>query len=382
MDFDLTDEQRLLKESVDRLITDRYSFEQRKKYLTEPNGWSLGLWSQYAELGLLGLPFPEALGGFSGGPVEIMIVMEAFGRGLIQEPYFATVILGGGLIRHLGSQAQQAELIPQIAQGSRKLAFAHIEHRSRWNLADVTTTARRDGSSWVLNGTKSVVLHGDVADSILVTARTAGPHTDREGIGLFLLDPNTPGMSRRSYPTQHGLRAAEITLDNARTETVLGEPEHALPAIEHAVDEAVVALCAEAVGIMTCMHEITLGYLKARHQFGRPIGQFQALQHRAVDMLTALEQARSMTLFATMMAQKPDATERRRAICAAKAQVGRSGRHVGQEAIQLHGGIGITMEYKASHYFKRMTIIDQMFGDADQHLAELAQLGGLFDQTA
>jgi pimeloyl-CoA dehydrogenase small subunit len=382
MDFDLTEEQRLLKESVDRLIADRYTFESRKKYLTEPDGWSRELWSHYAELGLLGLPFPESLGGFGGGPVEIMIVMEAFGRGLILEPFFATVILGGDLIRHLGSEAQQAELIPQIAQGSRKLAFAHIERRSRWNLADVITAARRDGSSWLLNGAKSVVLHGDVADAVLVTARVAGKQTDRNGISLFLIDANGPGLNRRPYPTQDGLRATEITLDNVRTETVLGEPGEALPAIERAADEAIAALCAEAVGVMTCMNEITLDYLKTRQQFSRPIGQFQTLQHRAVDMLTALEQARSMAMLATMMARETDATERRRAICAAKSQIGRSGRHVGHEAIQLHGGIGMTMEYKVGHYFKRMILIDQMFGDADHHLAELARLGGLFGRVA
>lgn len=382
MDFDLTEEQRLLKESVDRLIADRYTFEQRKKYMTEPDGWSRDLWSQYAELGLLGLPFPESFGGFGGGPVETMIVMEAFGRGLILEPFFATVILGGGLIRHLGSEAQQTELIPQIAQGQRKFAFAHIERRSRWNLADVATTARSNGSSWVLNGAKSVVLHGDVADSILVTARVSGEQADRNGIGLFLIDASTSGVSRRGYPTQDGQRAAEITLDNVRTETVLGEPGQVLLAIEQAVDEAIAALCAEAIGVMACMHEITLDYLKTRQQFGRPIGQFQVLQHRAVDMLTAVEQARSMAMFATMMAREPDATERRRAICAAKAQIGRSGRHVSHEAVQLHGGIGMTMEYKVGHYFKRMTMIDQTFGDADQHLAELALLGGLFGRAA
>ncbi|MBV8456777.1 MAG: acyl-CoA dehydrogenase family protein, partial [Acetobacteraceae bacterium] len=375
MDFDLTEEQLLLKQSVDRLIADRYTFENRKKYLTEPDGWSRELWSHYAELGLLGLPFPESLGGFGGGPVEIMIVMEAFGRGLILEPFFATVILGGGLIRHLGSKAQQSELIPQIAQGSRKLAFAHIERQSRWNLADVTTAARRDGSSWLLNGAKSVVLHGDVADSVLVTARVAAEQTDRNGISLFLIDANGPGFSRRSFPTQDGLHAAEMAFDNVRTETVLGDVGETLPAIERAVNEAIAALCAEAVGVMTCMNEITLDYLKTRQQFGRPIGQFQVLQHRAVDMLTALEQARSMAMLATMMARETDATERRRAICAAKAQIGRSGRHVGHEAIQLHGGIGMTMEYKVGHYFKRMILIDQMFGDANHHLAELARLG-------
>ncbi len=377
MDFDLTEEQRLLKESVDRLIADRYQFEQREKYAAEPDGWSGEVWAQYAELGLLGLPFAEQHGGFGGGAVEVMIVMEAFGRGLILEPYFATVVLGGGLIRRAGSAADQAELVPLIAQGKLRLAFAHLERQSRWNLADVGTEARRNGSDWVLNGAKGVVLHGDCADRLLVTARVAGGRQDREGIGLFLVDAAGPGITRRTYPTQDGLRGAEVMLEGARG-IALGEPGQALPAIEHAVDEAIAALAAEAVGVMAAMQEITLDYLKTRQQFGRPIGQFQALQHRAVDMLTAVEQARSMALFATVMAGQAGAAERRRAIAAAKVQIGRSGRQVGPEAIQLHGGIGMTMEYKVGHYFKRMTMIDQMFGDADQHLAILARLGGLF----
>ncbi len=382
MDFDLTDEQRLLKESVDRLIADRYSFEQRKKYAAEREIRRHDLWKQYAEIGLLGLPFPESLGGFGGGPVETMIVMEAFGRGLILEPYFSTVILGGGLVRRTGTTAQQNELIPLITQGKLSLAFAHLERKSRWNLADIATTAREDGSAWILNGAKSVVLHGDTADNILVTSRISGDRQDRDGIGLFLMDADASGLTRRGYPTQDGLRAAEITLADTPAKAAIGEPGHALPAIEQAVDEAIAALCAEAVGVMSCMHETTLEYLKTRQQFGRPIGQFQALQHRSVDMLTALEQARSMAMFATIMSAETNPVERRRAISAAKVQIGRSGRHLGQEAIQLHGGIGMTMEYKVGHYFKRMTMIDQMFGDADHHLTELARLGGLFGQAA
>jgi pimeloyl-CoA dehydrogenase small subunit len=378
VDFDLTDEQRLLRDSVERLIADRYGFEQRKKYLAEPDGWSGEVWAQYAELGLLGLPFAEHHGGFGGGAVETMIVMEAFGRGLILEPYFATVVLGGGLIRRLGDAAQQVELLPRIAKGELKLAFAHVERQSRWNLADVGTTARRDGGAWVLDGAKGVVLHGDCADRLLVTARVSGGRQDRDGVGLFLIAADAPGVTRRGYPTQDGLRAAEIEFAAARGAVPLGEPGRALPAIEQVIDEAIAALCAEAVGVIAAMQEITLEYLKTRQQFGRPIGQFQALQHRAVDLLTAVEQARSMALFGTMMAGEADAGARRRAISAAKVQIGRSGRLVGQEAIQLHGGIGMTMEYKVGHYFKRMTMIDQTFGDADHHVEVLASLGGLF----
>jgi pimeloyl-CoA dehydrogenase small subunit len=383
MDFDLTDEQRLLKDSVDRLIADQYQFEQRKKYLAQPDGWSREAWQQFAELGLLGLPFAEQFGGFGGGPVETMIVMEAFGRGLVLEPYFATVILGGGLLRHAATQAQQQALIPEIAQGKLKLAFAHVERQSRYDLADVATTARRDGAAWVLDGAKSVVLHGDCADRLLVTARIAGDRRDRAGIGLFLVDASASGVTRRGYPTQDGLRAAELTLSGVRVSAgdILGDPGAALPVIEHVVDEAIAALCAEAVGTMQVMHETTLEYLKTRQQFGRPIGQFQVLQHRSVDMLVALEQARSMAMFAAVMAAEENATERRRAMAAAKVQIGRSGKHIGQEAIQLHGGIGMTMEYKVGHYFKRMTMIDMLFGDADTHLATLARLGGLFGKT-
>jgi pimeloyl-CoA dehydrogenase small subunit len=378
MDFDLTDEQRLLKESVDRLILDQYQFQQRKQYMAEPTGFSASMWSRFAEQGLLGLPFPEALGGFGGGSIETMIVTEAFGRGLVVEPYFATVILAGGLLRRAGDPALVGSLVPQITAGKLKLAFGHVERHSRYDLANVTTAAKQDGSEYVLNGAKSVVLHGDVADKILLTARISGAQLDRDGIGLFLVDADAPGLSRRGYPTQDGLRAAEITLNNVRAAAL---SDNALPLIEHAVDEAIAALCSEAVGTMQAMHDLTLEYLKTRKQFGRRIGSFQVLQHRSVDMLVALEGARSMAMFAAVMAAEENPVERRRAIASAKVQIGRSGRHIGQEAIQLHGGIGMTMEYSVGHYFKRMTMIDQLYGDADQHLATLARLGGLFGAT-
>lgn len=379
MDFDLTEDQRLLKESVDRLIADQYDFAKRKGYATETAGWSAKMWAQFAELGLLGLPFEETLGGFGGGPVETMIVMEAFGRGLVLEPFFATVVLGGGLLRRAGSAALQGALIPQVTAGKLKLAFAHVERQSRYNLADVTTTAKRQGSGYVLNGAKSVVLHGDCADKIFVSARIAGDRRDRDGVGLFLVDANAPGLSRRGYPTQDGLRAAELTLAGVPAETV---SENALPAMEHAIDEAIAALCAEAVGTMQVMHETTLEYMKTRKQFGRAIGSFQVLQHRSVDMFVALEGARSMAMFAAVMASEENPIERRRAISAAKVQIGKSGKHVGQEAIQLHGGIGMTQEYSVGHSFKRMTMIEQMYGSTDEHLTELAKMGGLFGKAA
>jgi pimeloyl-CoA dehydrogenase small subunit len=379
MDFDLTDEQRLLKESVDRLVADRYDFESRRRYREEPDGFSRPLWGQYAELGILGLPFAEEHGGFGGGAVETMIVMEAFGRALALEPYLATVILGGGFLRHGGSEAQKSELIPPIAAGELTLAFAHTERQSRYDLFDVATAAKRDGAGFVLEGDKGVVIHGDSAQKLVVTARTAGGRRDRDGIGVFLVDANAPGLSRRGYPTQNGQRAAEISLASVRLgpEAVIGDPEDGLPLVERVVDEAIAALCAEAVGCMGEMHRLTIEYLKTRKQFGVPIGSFQALQHRGADMFVALEQARSMAMFATMMAQEDDASERRKAVAAAKVQIGRSGKFIGQQAIQLHGGVGMTMEFAVGHYFKRATMIDTMFGDADHHLAQVAEAGGL-----
>jgi pimeloyl-CoA dehydrogenase small subunit len=377
MDFDLSEEQRLLKESLDRLLADRYSFEQRKGYAQGPEGWSRELWAQFAELGLLGLPFSEEYGGSSGGPVETMITMEGFGRALALEPYLATVVLGGGFLRHGGSAEQCADLIPKIADGSLTFAFAHTERQSRYDLHDIETRAVRDGAGWVIDGEKGVVVHGDTADKLIVTARVTGGRRDRDGVAAFMVDGKAPRISRRGYPTQDGLRAAEIALSGVRVgpEGVLGEPGGALPLVERVVDEAIAALCAEAVGGMSVMHELTVDYLKTRRQFGREIGSFQILQHRAVDMLIALEQARSMAMFATMMAAEENAAERRNAVSAAKVQIGRSGKFVGQQAIQLHGGIGMTMEYKVGHYFKRATMIDTMFGDADHHLRRLARRG-------
>src|SRR6516164_5097405 len=377
MDFDLTEEQRLLKESLDRLIGDRYGFEQRKTYAQAPEGWSRELWAQYGELGLLGLPFAEEYGGSAGGPVETMIAMESFGRALALEPFLATVVLGGGFLRHGGTPEQCAALLPKIVDGSLTFAFAKTERHSRYDLADISTTAMRDGAAWLLDGEKGVVLHGDTAAKLIVSARIGGGRRDRDGVALFIVDSNAAGVSRRGYPTQDGLRAAEITLAGVRVgpEGVLGEPGEGLSLVERVIDEAIAALCAEAVGAMAAMHELTVDYLKTRRQFGREIGSFQILQHRAVDMLIALEQARSMAMFATMMASEEDAVERRNTLSAAKVQIGRSSRLIGQQAVQLHGGIGMTMEYKVGHYFKRVTMIDTMFGDADHHLRELARRG-------
>ncbi|MEO8804491.1 MAG: acyl-CoA dehydrogenase family protein [Burkholderiaceae bacterium] len=379
MDFDLSDEQRMLQDSVARLIADGYGFEQRKAYLAEPVGHSRAMWAQYAEMGLLGLPFAEADGGFGGGPVDTLIVMQSLGQALALEPYLATVVLCGGLLRDAGSPRQRADHLPSIAAGERMLAFAHSEADARFDLACVATTARPDGAGWVIEGVKRFVLSGDSADTLVVSARTSGATADRDGLSLFLVDATAPGVSRRGYAMQDHSRAADITLDavHVSPEALIGSAGAALPLIERAVDQAIAALCAEGIGVMEHVHELTVDYLKLRKQFGVAIGSFQALQHRAVDMLVAIEQARSMALYATMMCSEPDSALRSSAISAAKVQIGRSARFVGQEAIQLHGGIGMTEECQAGHYFRRLSVIEMLFGDTAHHLGRVARAGGL-----
>lgn len=374
MDFDLSDDQRLLKDSVDRLVADTYGFEQRREILRGPEGWSRANWAQLAELGLLGVNFAEAHGGFGGGAVETMLVAEAFGRGLVVEPYFATVILAGGLLRHAASSAQQDAYLPRIAAGELLFAFAHHERQARYDFASVATSATEAGDAWEINGEKSLVLHGDCADKLIVSARISGAVGAPSGIGLFVVD--AAHLIRRGYPTQDGLRAAEITFEGTKAEALL--TVDGFPAIRRVIDEAIAFLCAEAVGAMAEMHASTIDYMKTRKQFGRAIGEFQVLQHRAVDMLVELELARSMSLYATMMSPHDDAMERGRAISAAKVQIGRSGRLVGQEAIQLHGGIAMTQEYKVGHYFKRVTMIEKLFGDTETHLRHLVEAGTAF----
>ena len=380
MDFDLTDEQRMLAESVNRLVTDAYGdFEHRKGYRGEPRGFADANWNALAEMGLLGLPFAEEDGGFGGGPVETMLVMEAFGRGLVLEPFLAAVVLAGGLLRRAGSPEQRAAILPGVVEGSTVLAFAHQERQARHDLHDVATSAKRDGDGWVLDGAKGVVLAGDSADRIIVSARTSGARRDRDGISLFLLNPATPGVTRRGYATQDGLRAAELVLEGVRVpaDALLGAEGQALPLIELVVDEANAALCAEALGAMEVLRDLTVDYLKQRQQFGQPIGNFQALQHRAADMLVATEQARSMAMYAAMMVQSGDAAARRTALSAAKALVAKLADQLGKDAIQLHGGIAMTEEYKAGHYFKRLTMIGTLFGDVDHHLRVVVAAGGL-----
>jgi pimeloyl-CoA dehydrogenase small subunit len=375
MDFDLTEEQRLLRDSVERLLADRYGFDKRRSYLAEPEGWSRGLWAQYAEIGLLGLPFTEEFGGFGGGPIEVMLVMEAFGRVLALEPYLATVVLGGTALQIAGNEEQKSAILPQVAEGGMILAFAHGERQARYDLSDVLTTAKLKGGGWVLDGAKSVVLHGDSAQRLVVSARNAGERDDPDGITLFIVNAAANGVARRSYPMRDGTRAAEISLSGVEVgeKDVLGEVGAAFPVIERVVEAGIAATAAEAIGAMESMQAMTLEYLKTRQQFGRPIGDNQALQHRATEMLMELERGRSMAMLAAMMVDEPDPAERAHNIAMAKVGVGQASKFVSQNAIQLHGGIGMTEEYAVGHYFRRCMVIEHTFGDTAHHLSRLAE---------
>ena len=375
MDFDLSEEQRLLRNSVERLLVDHYGFDKRRSYLAEPEGWSRRLWAQYAELGLLGLPFAEDYGGFGGGPFEVMLVMEALGRVLALEPYLATVVLSGTALRLAGNEEQKSAILPQVAEGGMILAVAHGERQARYDLTDVLTTAKPKGSGWVLDGAKSVVLHGDSAQRLMVSARTAGDRDDPDGITLFIVDAAANGVARRAYPMRDGTRAAEISLSGVEVgeEDVLGEIGGGFPVIERVVEAGIAAAAAEAVGAMEAMQAMTLEYLKTRQQFGRPIGDNQALQHRATEMLMELERGRSMAMLAAMMVEEPDPAERARNIAMAKVGVGQASKFVSQNAIQLHGGIGMTEEYAVGHYFRRCMVIEHTFGDTAHHLSQLAE---------
>jgi len=374
MDFELSDEQRLLQDSVSRLMADRYSFEQRKGYLKSPEGFSAALWSQYAELGLLGLPFAEEYGGFGGGAQEIMLVMQAFGRVLILEPYLATVVLGGAALRHAGNDDQKAAILPAITEGSMKLAFAHAERQARYDLTDVLTTAKRSGGGWVLDGSKSVVVHGEAADKLVLSARTSGDRYDEDGITVFLVDATAAGLARRGYATRDEQRAADIALSGVAVgdADVLGEVGQGLAIVQRVVEAGIAATAAECVGAMETMHGMTLEYSKTREQFGKPIGSYQVVQHRLADMFMTMEQGRSMAMLATMMVDHPDAAERARKIAMAKVGVGQAGRYVSQSTIQMHGGIGMTEEYAAGHYFRRCMAIERLFGDPAYYLQKLA----------
>ena len=375
MDFSYSEEQQLIKDSVDRFVREEYELEKRRKLVASELGYSEKNWSKMAELGWLGVSLPEEYGGFGGGPVETMIIMESFGSGLVVEPYFATIVLGANAVLKGGSEDLKKEVLPAIAEGKAKLAFAYAEPQARFNLADVEVSAKQDGDAYVLNGHKAVVLNAASADYLVVSARTSGASRDAKGITVFLVDASASGISRRDYPTVDGLRASEVEFADVKVDAsrVLGAVDEGLALVEEVVDHGIAALCAEAVGCMQVLQDATNEYLKTRKQFGVPIGKFQVLQHRMVDMFMETEQSRSMAYLATLKLDE-DAAERTKAASAAKVQIGKGGRFVGQQSVQLHGGMGMTDELNVGHYFKRLTMIDTMFGNQDHHLKRYAAI--------
>jgi alkylation response protein AidB-like acyl-CoA dehydrogenase len=375
MKFDYSEEQRLVADSVRRFAAQDYGFEARKAIVASREGWSREVWAKLAEIGLLGLPFPAEQGGFGGRAVDLMSVMEAMGDALLVEPYLSTV-LGGRLVARGASEALRGEIVPAIVEGRMVMAFAHTEEGARYDLAHVAARAVRKDAGYVLEGEKRVVLHAPCADRLVVSARTSGDVDDASGIGLFLVDAKAPGVSMTAYRTLDEMRAADVRLEGvvaAEGARIGGEGE-ALPLIEEAIDYATALVSAEAVGAMKYACDATLEYLKTRRQFGVPIGAFQALQHRMVDMVISYEQARSMaSLACARVDTESDPRERARIVSAAKIRIADAARHVSQESVQLHGGMGMTEELKVSHTFRRLTTIARQFGDADHHLERFAR---------
>lgn len=376
MDFRLNEEQQMLQDTVARLVRGEYSFEKRLEYSESELGFSESFWKQLGELGLMAVPFPEELGGFGGTGVEVQSVMTELGRGLCIEPYLQSVVLGGGLISQAGNEQQKEQWLAGIATGETQVAVGLQEPQSFYNTNDVETTAEKTDSGYVLNGRKAVVIGGHSADLLVVSARTSGTSRDASGISLFVIDANADGLERRSYPTIDGAKGCDLFLNNVKVgaNALLGNEGEAADVIEYQVGRAISALCGEAVGVMEVACDLTLDYLKQRKQFGVPIGKFQVLQHRMADMMSELEQARSMAILAASVADEPQSDERRRVIAAAKNVISRSAQFISEKGIQSHGGIGMTWEYNFAHYAKRLVMINHQLGDDDFHLERYAAL--------
>jgi alkylation response protein AidB-like acyl-CoA dehydrogenase len=379
MDFNFTQEQQQFSDALRRWAEKDYGFEERNKIIHSDRGVSDKAWATLTELGMTALPVPEEQGGFNGSAVDMMVVMQELGRGMVVEPYFSTVLgaeflkLGGG----------QDALLEQVAAGKLKLACALGEKQSRHELFDIATSAKASSDGYVINGTKTVVVHGAQADMLVVSTRTVGAQRDTTGISLFIVQADAPGMSRRDYRTIDGQRAADITFNDVRVppSALLGKAGAGWDVLDAAADYGAALLCAEAVGIMESLNSATLEYLKTRQQFGVPIGKFQVLQHRMAEMFMQMEQARSMATLAAVKVASADAVERRRTVSAAKARVGQAMKYIGQQAVQLHGGMGVTNELPAAHYFKRLSMIELTLGDTDHHLARFVAQPG-FKQAA
>ena len=368
MDFNFTEEQSMLRDTVTSFLQDKYDFDKRRKMITSDAGRDPAIWEAFAnELGILGAPFSEDLGGLGGGAIENMIVMEEFGKALVVEPYLGTVVIGGGFLKHSG-YAGAADLIGGIIEGKVIIAFAYAEPQGRYTWSDLKTTAKKEGSGYVLNGHKAVVIGAPWATHLIVTARTGGGQRDASGVSVFIVDKTAKGVVTRDYPTVDGQRASEVFFENVSVgaDALIGAEGAGLPLVERVLDEATAASCAEAVGAMRKLHEGTLEYARQRKQFGVAIASFQVLQHRMVDMFMNVEQSVSMTYMANIKVD--DDAERAKAVSAAKVQIGKACKFVGQNAIQIHGGMGMTDELAIGHYFKRVTMIEGLYGSVDHHL--------------
>ena len=369
MNFELSDEQKMIQQSVERFVQDNYDLNTRISLSSDNLGYSNDYWKSMAELGWLGLPFDESDGGFGGNQIDVLVIMEQFGKGLVLEPYLASIVMGGGALKKGGTESLKKEILPGLVDGTKQLSFAYAEQQSRFDLEDVITSARKEKDTFILNGQKSMVQNAETADHIVIAARTSGGQIDENGITLFLVDASSEGLSMDNFPTVDGLRASEITLKNVsvNADRVVGNVDEGFEILQSVANDAILALSAEAVGAMEVLYKDTVEYTQQREQFDHPMSEFQVLQHRMVDMFMEYEQCKSMLYRATMESvQDPKAAQR--TIHGLKHLIGKSGLFVGENAVQLHGGMGVTEELRIGHFFKRLLVIDSMFGNADHHL--------------
>jgi alkylation response protein AidB-like acyl-CoA dehydrogenase len=375
MDFNYSEEQQMLRDSVAKFVANDYDFDTRRKIIKGDNGFSRDNWKLFAELGWLMMPFKEADSGLGGSAVDIIAVMEELGKGIVIEPFLATAIMGGGIVAEAGNAQQKEEILAQVMSGDLQLALAYAEEQSRYNLADVNTKAKKSGGAYTINGKKIAVLNGNKAEKIIVVARTSGKQTDSDGISLFIVDANADGVTVQGYETVDGFQGADITFDtvSVSADNLLGQEGEGYAALDYVIDRATLAVCAEAVGAMEVSYKKTVEYTKTRKQFGVPIAKFQALQHRMADMFIEHEQAKSMMLIAAMKCDSAGGIDKKQ-ISAAKSRIGKAARKVGQESVQIHGGIGVTDELDVGHYFKRLTTIQFIFGSTDWHTQRFAEL--------
>ena len=375
MNFDYNEEQTLLDNMVTSFVRDNYDWDTRCSIVKTESGWKEENWKQFAELGLLGVPFDQTYGGLGGQATDVMIVMEQFGKGLVVEPYMPSIILAGGLISKLGSDKQKDSIIPEIISGNQRYVFAYAEPQSRFDLFDVKCSATLDGDNYVINGFKSVVFGASMATHVIISARTSGDQRSKSGITLFMVDIKSEGITLQNYPTIDEYRASEVVIENLRVskDSILGSIDNSYETIEEQIDLSTIAVCSEAVGILQVLKDSTNDYCKNRKQFGQPIGANQVIKHRLVDMMIEYEQAKSI-LYMAVTADLSNPIERRKAVSAAKARIGKAIKFVGENAIQLHGGMGVVDEYMISHFFKRATMIGILFGNVDFHMKRYIEL--------